>query len=294
MSEQMGIIERRMVAPGTKPSELAIPAARQAIEEAEISPDKIDMVIFCGIERDQPEPATAHTIQHKLGLKGAYAFDIANACYGFIEGMEIATKFIETGTVQNALIVTGEISTHVLRVTLENLKKGVDQKTAKNLIGMLSVGDAGGAVILGVSEDDSGFDIITTGSESRHAKKCYYNFDEKGRLDGQMMMGHMSALFIDKHKKLIDSTLERCGWPEFDWMLSHQIGQRPFDRISDLSGVGKKKMVKTFDKLANITTATFPVNFYKLSKHGKLRKGDRIGGCFGGSGVVFGQFGYQF
>ncbi len=294
MSETMGIVERRMVAPGTKPSELAIPAARQAIENADINPELIDMVIFCGIERDRPEPATAHTIQHELGLRAKYAFDVANACYGFIEGMEIAQKFMETGVVKYALIVTGEITTKVLMGALENLKKGVDIKTARNLIGLLSVGDAGGAVLLGLSEDQSGFDLITTDSESRHAQKCYYKFKKNGEFTGQMQMGYMSALFIDKHDKLINNTLQKLKWPEFDWMLSHQIGQRPFDRISDLNGVGKEKMVKTFHKLGNITTATFPVNFHKLLKNDTLSKGDRIGGCFGGSGVVYGQFGYLF
>lgn len=294
MSQEMGIVERRMATEDAKPSDLAVPAAREAIESSNINPDEIDLVIFCGIERDHPEPATAHIVQSKLGLAAPYAFDVANACFGFIDAMSIASKFIESGTIRYALVVTGEVPTHVLRRVLVSLKSGVTRERAKTLIGMLSVGDAGGAVILGRSEDGiSGFDLITTDCESRHAKKCYYKIDENGVLDGQMMMGHLSALMINKHDKQLKDTLNQLGWAGFDWFLSHQIGKRPFERIGDFSGIRDSRKVKTFDYLGNITTATFPVNFDKMLKSGKLEKGEKVGGCFGGSGVVYGQFGYS-
>ena len=105
MSEKMGIIERRVAPSDAKPSDLAIPAARKAIEAAtDIKPEEIDLVIFCGIERDQPEPATAHVIQDKLGLNARYALDIANACFGFVNAMEIATNYISCGIVKLSLI----------------------------------------------------------------------------------------------------------------------------------------------------------------------------------------------
>lgn len=97
MSEKMGIVERRMASEDTKPSDLAIPTTKDAISNSGIDASQIDIVILCGIERDQPEPATAHTVQDELGLKAAYAFDIANACFGFIDGMNVASRFINSG-----------------------------------------------------------------------------------------------------------------------------------------------------------------------------------------------------
>ncbi len=297
MSEKMGIIERRVAPSDAKPSDLAIPAAQQALDEMkEINPQEIDLVIFCGIERDQPEPATAHTIQDKLGLNARYAFDIANACFGFIDAMQIATNYISCGIVRYALVVTGEVPSHVMRSVSNTLKSGVDIKTAQNLIGALSVGDAGGAVIMGISEkgNKSGFELFNTETYSNLAKKCTYNWRNDGSVDGQMMMGKITGAFIRSHYDMIDDTLKQLGWKSFDWVLTHQIGQRPFERLSNMNGVKSSRMIKTLDTLGNITSATFPINYHKLITDEKLKSGDRIGGCFAGSGLVVGQFGYTF
>ena len=297
MSEKMGIIERRVAPSDAKPSDLAIPAAQQAIDEAtQINPQDIDLVIFCGIERDQPEPATAHVIQDKLGLNARHAFDIANACFGFIDAMEIATNYIRCGIVKNALVVTGEVPSKVMNAAISALKKGVDIKTARNVIGALSVGDAGGAVILGAAENDekSGFQLFNTVSFSHLAEKCRYSKREDGTVEGQMMMGQISNAFIKSQYNLIDSTLKKLGWESFDWTLTHQIGQKPFDRLSNMNGIKPEGMIKTLDKLGNITSATFPINFRELVNTTKVKKGDKIGGCFAGSGLVVGQFGYRF
>ena len=193
MSEKMGIIERRVAPSGSSPSDLAIPAAQQALDEAtQINPQDIDLVIFCGIERDQPEPATAHVIQDKLGLNARHAFDMANACFGFIDSMQIATNYIRCGIVKYALIVTGEVPSKVMRAAIGSLKQGVDIKTARNMIGALSVGDAGGAVILGPteSEEKSGFTLFNTLSRSKHSHECIYKQDDQGKIiSGQMLMG---------------------------------------------------------------------------------------------------------
>ena len=107
-------------------------------------------------------------------------------------------------------------------------------------------------------------------------------------------MGQLAGIFIRSHNKMIDDTLRRLGWKDFDWMLSHQIGKKPFEKLSNLNGVTPNKMIKTLDKLGNITSATFPVNFNKLVEERHVRSGDKIGGCFAGSGLVIGQFGYTF
>jgi len=297
MSEKMGIIERRVAPSDAKPSDLAIPAALTAIASApNINPQEIDLVIFCGIERDQPEPATAHIIQDKLGLNARYALDIANACFGFIDGMQMATTYISCGIVKYALIVTGEIPSHVMKSISDRLKKGVDIKTARKLIGALSVGDAGGAVIIGAAEknEKSGFELFNTMSYSHLAEQCIYKKKSDGSIDGQMMMGQITSNIVNGHFNLIDNTLEKLGWDSFDWMLSHQMGQRPYDKLSNMNCITPERSIKTLNKLGNITSATFPVNFHKLTSEKSLKSGDKIGGCFAGSGIVVGQFGYIY
>jgi len=134
MSKQMGIIERRMVSDETLPSDLAIAAARKAFDSCpDFDPGLIDAIIFCGIERDRAEPATAHTIQNELKLNADYVFDVSNACYGFVDGLQLASALVEAGSINYGLVLTGEVSTKMCRVLIENLKQGMSIDAAKNL-----------------------------------------------------------------------------------------------------------------------------------------------------------------
>ena len=294
MSEDMGIVERRLSGSDSSPSELAIPAAEKAINNAKIRFDEIDMIIFCGIERDRPEPATAHTIAHKLGINPLHSFDVSNACFGFIEGVKIAAKFIETREIRHALVVTAEVASNVTFAVLELLKKGMSQDEVKNYIGGLSIGDAGGAIVLGKSlNGTTGFDLFNTITLPKHAEKCYYHFDKLGNFHGQMKMAQISAVSIKGHRDLFSDTLKKLKWKHTDYLLSHQVGEKPWQRLSKIANCKKQEShMKTFDKLGNIASATFPVNFEKLLSHDKVRKTDKVMGYFTGSGLVIGQFGY--
>jgi len=160
LSECMGIKERRFSKQGVLPSNLAIRAGREAIDSYNnINIDEIDLIMFCGIEKDQTEPATAHTVQSSLGLKCKYTFDISNACYGFNDGVEIANAYIASGMARYALITTGEVFSKVIPSFMRQLKKGQNLTRAQNLIGWMSLGDAGGAMLIGPSKlgDPRGF-----------------------------------------------------------------------------------------------------------------------------------------
>ena len=294
MSDSMGIYERRMVDDEVTPSELAIKAARNALESnPDIDRDEIDAVIFCGIERDLPEPATAHIIQRKLGLSAAHTFDVANACFGFYEGVKLASSMIQSGAVRYALVVTGEISTKMARRVVEQLKRGVDAEQAKHLWGMLSVGDAGGALILGPAfEADVGFQKFSQRSESQHSGLCHYRWRKNGDVVAHMNMAHIVARGLKLNKSLHREVFTELGWEQFDWVLAHQTGQTSFEHAIALHGVKERQFIKTFDTLGNITTATLPVSFQRLRASGNLKRGDRISGLFAGSGLVAGQFGY--
>lgn len=294
MSKTMGIIERRMVSDEVKPSDLAIRAAQKALESCpELNRDLIDAVIFCGIERDRPEPATAHIIQNALGLKANHVFDVANACYGFLDGLKLASALVETGSVRNALVVTGEVSTKISRAVIEMLKKGVSAESANNLWGALSVGDAGGAIIVGPSEGgQSGFMKFNQRSESRHVGLCTYEWKRDGSIYAHMQMAQIVSRGFKLNRQIFKQTLDDLGWDEVDWALTHQTGDATFKQTLSLPSLNEEKVVKTYPLLGNITTATLPVSFQQLFDSGNLKPKDRIGGLFAGSGLVAGQFGY--
>lgn len=295
MSEKVGIVERRASALDALPSDIALPAAQEALDNCEdLDPDDINLVIFCGIERDQPEPATAHRINHSLGLKARHCFDLANACYGFMEAMQTASMYIKCGETRKALIVTGEVSTHVMRKVVDELKGGLDLREARKKLGALTVGDAGGAVIMGASYgyDSPGFELFNTTVDSSHGDKCIYRHNKRGGISGQMLMGPISKAVVSMQKGLFADTMSRLGWEKADWVISHQMGKPPFDKIQEMSGVEEQRMVKTYPFLGNITSATFAVNYHNLMKNGNVTPGDRILGCFAGSGLAIGQLGY--
>lgn len=169
--------------------------------------------------------------------------------------MKIANNFISTGEIEYALITTGEIPSKLMYAVVDRLKKGVSLKMARNIIGALSVGDAGGAVIIGKSiNNTTEFDLFNVNVDSAHTNKCLYKTNSNGALEGQMLMGEISNTIIRAHENLIDDTLNKLGWNNFDWLLTHQMGQRPFDKLSLLNGTKLSKMVKTFDKLGNVTS----------------------------------------
>lgn len=294
MSKEMGILERRMVNEDQTPSELAIYAAEQALASCpDLNPDSIEAVIFCGIERDMPEPATAHVIQRALGLKAAHVFDVANACYGFLEGLILASSLVEAGLIRHGLVVTGEISTKMSRRVMQQLKGGLSKQAAKHLWGMLSVGDAGGAIIVGASVNgQSGFMKFHQKSQSQHVNLCQYRWRSDGDVEANMNMAQIVARGLKLNKQIYRETLDELGWDHVDWAIAHQTGKTAFEHAVNLHGIDKRKIMKTYPKLGNITTATLPISFNKLKCSDRLKTGDKIGGLFAGSGLVAGQFGY--
>jgi 3-oxoacyl-[acyl-carrier-protein] synthase-3 len=297
MDDEMGITERRMSEHSQNPSLLAINAAHQAIAKCtNLNPNEIDMVLFCGIERDHSEPATAHTVQHALGLKAQYVFDIANACFGFVDGIEIAIRFIETGVVRKVLVTTGEVPTRMIPSFIKQLQGNLSKQEAGKLLGWLSVGDAGGAVIIGRNEtsEDVGFRVFNNKVDSSHIEKCKYWKTDDGEYEGQMDMGRIVAHGLRMHRNLLRETLNLVGWDSFDWLISHQTGRRNFDQIAKMKVVLEDRMIRTYPLLGNITTATFALCFEKLLRQSEIKQGDKIGGCFSGSGLTAGQFCYLF
>jgi len=103
-----GIRERRIAADNEATSDLAIKAAREALKDAHLAPEDLDLVIVATITGDMPFPSTASIVQNALSAKKAAAFDISAACAGFIYGLSVAKQFISTGAYKNALVIGAE------------------------------------------------------------------------------------------------------------------------------------------------------------------------------------------
>ena len=291
MVDNMGIIERRMCDFNSKPSDLAIPAAEQAIENFDGNIDEIDAVIFCGIERDQPEPSTAHTVQEKLGINTKYAFDVGDACFGFFDGLNIASSFIQSKLARLVLVVTGEVPTKLTRIIIDKANNGASKKELFDQLGFLSVGDAGGAMIIGGSGIDSNSGFVRFDSEtlSEHSDLCYYGNDHEKGFYASMKMAKILSKGFRMHQKLFAKYQEYEQYEHPRFLLSHQVGKRAFEQIASLGVVPKERMIKSYDLFGNATSANLPLNYHQLITSGQANENDIILGCYNGSGLSTGQ-----
>lgn len=294
MANEMGIIERRMSPENATPSSLAIAAAEKAIQG--INCDHIDVVLFCGIERDQPEPATAHKIQKELNLNANYAFDIANACFGFFDGLRIASSLIQSRAARLVLVTTGEVPTKIARKVMTQLKTGIPLNQVRHQMGFLSVGDAGGAVVVGESGDAglTGFRSFEGRTLSKYNNLCYYKHNNEGEVEGQMQMAKIVARTIRLQTDLIFEAQRSSDWVNPQFLMTHQVGKKAFEQVANLKIAPEDRMIKSYDYFGNTTSATFPLNYYQLINDKRLKPNDNIYACYNGSGIVAGQMAFKY
>lgn len=291
IQKRVGVAQMRHSAASEKPSDMAIAAAEVALKKAPIKREEIDHIIFCGVEGDYVEPSTAHWVQKALGLKPRTScFDISNACLGFTTAMQVGNALIASGGAKYVLIVTGEKLSNLTQLVIRELQKCKSKSILSRKLGFLTVGDAGGAVLLAPSSGNNGFVHFGARSLGQHVEHCKYRVVD-GILDGQMIMERICAAGLRAHEEMFAPNMERLGWaPELlDCVITHQVGQKPFTRLSEIFSVAEDKMTKTFDYLGNIATATFPVNLGLYAS--KLKPGSKVFAAMTGSGLAVTQFG---
>jgi 3-oxoacyl-[acyl-carrier-protein] synthase-3 len=293
MDKKMGILERRVADASDMPSDMAARAAREAIDLAGINPREIDAIIYAGIDRDYVEPATAHLVQDKIGASNAYCVDVSNACHGFMNGIHLMDALVTSGQVRYGLICTGEQPSKIARQTIAKLKQATTRDEFYRLVGGLSTGDAGAAMIIGPKrQPESGFIGFMLESQGRHNDLCVYS-NRFGEPDGHMHMRDIVRAFIDMHAKMFQQCLHELHWkPEdIDLFVHHQVGIKVFKKHAAYAHIPVDIMPNTVSKMGNITSATIPINIYNLMQARSLKDNDKIFLSGTGSGLSISQTG---
>jgi acyl-CoA:acyl-CoA alkyltransferase len=289
-----GIREKRASSPGVLPSDMAVAAAKEALERANITPHQIDVIIYSGLTRDHLEPATAHIVQAKLGATNATVFDVSNACHGFMNGVHIIDALIATGQVLYGLVVTGEQGSVFANKTVNILKDASDRAKLASLAAGLTLGDAGAAMVLRPKTSyDTGFMGLMLRSQGQHANLCTIGTpaaEESGFAD-------MPSI-VEKTAKLMAEMFQECMYSRLNWRIEelakyliHQVGGRTFDIYNKLTGVPTKLMPKTVDVLGNLVTAGIPLGIHYCVRNRELNLGDKIYISSTGSGISLSQAG---
>ena len=282
-----GIHARRLWDNGVQASDAATMAGRKALEDAGIAADRIGLLVNTSVSRDYLEPSTASIVSGNLGLPDTCQnFDVANACLAFINGMDIASRMIERGEIDYALIVDGETANLAYEKTLERMTRAdVTEDDFRNELATLTLGSGAAAMVLARAELAPGaprYKGGVTRAATEWNKLC------RGNLDG--MVTDTRMLLIEGIKlatKTFDAARQKLGWvaAELDEFVIHQVSKVHTAALTKAIGIDPRKVMTIFGEHGNIGPASVPIVLSKLKELGRLKKGDRIALLGIGSGL---------
>ena len=282
-----GIQARRLWDEGMQASDAATLAGVKALADAGIDPDKIGLLVNTSVSRDYLEPSTASIVSGNLGLgEMCQNFDVANACLAFLNGMDIASRMIERGEIDYALVVDGETANLAYEKTLERMgASDLTEVQFRNEMATLTLGSGAAAMVLARAELAPGAPRYR-GGVTRAATQ--FNSLCRGNLD--RMVTDTRMLLIEGMKlaqKTFLAAKVALGWvvEELDEFVIHQVSQVHTQAFIQAFGIDPKKVLTIFGEHGNIGPASVPIVLSKLRELGRLKKGDRVALLGIGSGL---------
>ena len=245
--ERTGIRARHFADEGTFSSDLAVEAARKALEAAGASADEVDLIIVATSTPDMVFPSTASIVQHKLGIAGCPAFDVQAVCTGFIYALTVADAMIRSGTARKALVIGTEIFSRIL---------DFDDRTTCVLFG-----DGAGAILLEASEQPGilATDLHADGSyrEILHVPGHVSGGEISGspllQMDGQAVF----KLAVGLLEKTATAVLAKAGMEkeQVDWLVPHQANIRIMMSTARKLRLPADKVIVTLEEQGNTSAA---------------------------------------
>ncbi len=278
--QRTGIKQRHLAAEGEKTSDLAIAAAKDALQNAGIDAGEIDLIILATTTPDHTFPATASRIQAALGVTKGAAFDVQAVCAGFVFALAQADNMIRLGQATKALVIGAETFSRI-----------VDWKERTTCV---LFGDGAGAVVLAASKGNKG-DKTDRAVLSTHLHTDGAQYDilkMSGGPSATQTTGfvQMQGQEVFKHAvrrlaEVVDEALvaNNVAPNELDWFAPHQANKRIIDGVAVKLGMDPAKVILTVDKHGNTSAASIPLALSVAQKEGKLKPGhlvmiDAIGG----------------
>lgn len=276
--DRTGIKRRHIAAEGETTSDLAVNAAKLAIDAAGISADDIDLIVVGTTTPDKIFPATACIVQRKLGISGCGAFDVQAVCSGFVYALDVANRHICTGGGKNVLVIGAE--------TLSRIVNWEDRTTA------VLFGDGAGAVIL-QSTDEHG--IISThihsdGSQEEllHVPQGVSQGYDQTRAGEAFIQMNGNAVFrkaVGALDLIARETLagNNVAKEDLDWFVPHQANMRIIKAAANKLRMPMERVIVTVDEHANTSAASVPLALDIAVRDGRIQRGQLVLlGAFGG------------
>ena len=273
---RVGIRERHVVEKGVATSDLAVEAAKKALAQRGFAPTDIEALIVGTVTPDMLFPSTACLVQHKLGAKGAWGFDISAACSAFLYSLQTGAQFIATGVHKRVLVIGADVMSSVIDYT--------DRATC------VIFGDGAGAAILEPAEDDS-VGLIDFIHEVDGSGGCYLYMPGGGSLnpsshetvDKRMHYVHQDGqqvfkFAVRKQTEVCEKLLTRNGLKgsDIDAFIPHQANLRIINATADRLGLRPESVIVNIEQYGNTTAGTIPLAMNTAIEQGKLKKGSLV------------------
>ncbi len=270
--KRTGICQRHIAADDEMTSDLGSAAARQALEQAGIDADEVDLIVCATSTPDETFPATATRIQEQIGCTRGAAFDIQAVCSGFVFALSVADNFLRLGQARTALVIGAE--------TFSRILDWEDRGTC------VLFGDGAGAVLLRAAENggtpqDAGVISTHLYSDGRHHDALYVDGGPSSngqvghlRMEGKEVFRHAVVRMADA----IDAALEKNDLKasDIDWMVPHQANIRIIESMAKRLDLPKERVVVTVDRHANTSAASIPLALCEAVTDGRIKRGDLI------------------
>ncbi len=288
-----GIRARRLWPVGTRPSDAATMAAEATLARSPVGRDALGLLVFTGVCRDFMEPATASVVHANLGLPATCtAFDVSNACLGFMNGMVLAAEQIERGALDAALIVSGEDARALLEETVRELGAGahIGRRELKLAQASLTIGSGAVAAVLTHTRFAPNAPRLVGGAvlaATEHHKLCSGDRIEDG---GPLMQTDSEALLVAGNAlaaRTWRAFLEKVAWQQDDVerIVTHQVGVQHKRRLFETLALEHERDFPTVAELGNIGSVSLPLSLSLARDAGFVRDGQRVALMGIGSGL---------
>lgn len=273
--ERVGIRERHIADAGMAASDMAVEAVKNLVASQPFDLQEIDLIVVGTVTPDMMYPSTACLVQHKLGIKNTWGFDVSAGCSGFVYALNTGVKFVESGQYKKVLVIGSDKNSAMTDYT--------DRAVC------IIFGDGAGAVLLEPCEDGSGVLDHVAQIEGAGGKFLYMpgggslhpashdTVDQKMHYihqDGQQVFKYAVKKMADMTERLLEKNC--LTGKDVDCFIAHQANKRIITATADRLGMPLEKVVINIDRYGNTTAGTIPIAMRTAVEERKLKKGDLL------------------
>ncbi|MBX5474047.1 MAG: ketoacyl-ACP synthase III [Thermoleophilia bacterium] len=276
-----GIRERRIAAESEALSDLALPAARKALEQAGVRAVDVDLIIVATVTPDMAFPSTAALLADRLGAGDAGAYDLSAGCTGFMYALAQAYGMLAAGLAQRALVVGGDVLSRILDWS--------DRST------LVLFGDGAGAVVLEAVDDGGflGFELGADGAGGAHlwlpgsGSRLFDDSSRHVKMNGPEVFKFATRVLVQSAA----AVLHRCGIAieDVDVYVPHQANVRIIDYATKKLGIPSDRVVINVDRYGNTSSGSIPLALADAQADGRLRPGSLVLMTGMGAGLTWGS-----